>query len=326
MKKTRKRGLIFLSPRENESMASLENFRLTVFRAVAEHLSFRKAAEELHLTQPAVSLQIKALEEDLDVQLFDRTGRRPRLTAAGVLLAKYAQKSGEILELAGYEVSSLGGNGAGRLSLGASTTIAQYVLPALLGGFLKVHPRVRPTLVSGNTEHIVEALEQGTIALGFIEGPPRSANVRTEAFLRDELVLIAPVTHAWSRRRALTPAEVAAGPLLMRERGSGTRRIIELALEHVGVGINKLNVVMELDSTEAIKSAVAAGYGAGFVSRSAIAADLRLGRGFRVVNLAGLRLTRDFLLVLPRGPEPRGLAHDFRLFLLEKTRTHATDR
>jgi DNA-binding transcriptional LysR family regulator len=300
-------------------MAHLENARLTVFRAVAEHLSFRKAAEELYLTQPAISLQIKALEEDLGVQLFDRAGRRPRLTAAGTLLLNSARRSSEVLEEAGCELAALGGDYAGGLALGASTTIAQYVLPGVVGAFCRTHPRVRPTLTSGNTEHIVEAVEKGAIALGFIEGPPRSNNVRVEPFLRDELVLIAPCTHKWSRRRRpIAIEELASEPLLMRERGSGTRHILELALERAGLRLSALQIVMEIDATEALKSAVAAGFGSCFVSRASIATDLRLNHSFRMVEVENLRLQREFLLAMPPGPELRGMAREFRRFLFEE--------
>src|ERR1700728_2644590 len=130
-------------------MASLENFRLVVFRAVAEQRSFRKAAEELYLTQPAVSLQIKALEEDLSVQLFDRSGVQAGLTPAGAVLLDYSRRTHKLLAQAEHQIAALDGDHAGRLTLGAATTIAQYVLPRLLGEFCSDHPRVYPTLMSG---------------------------------------------------------------------------------------------------------------------------------------------------------------------------------
>jgi DNA-binding transcriptional LysR family regulator len=296
-------------------MASLENFRLVVFRAVAEQLSFRKAAEELYLTQPAVSLQIKALEEDVGVQLFDRSGAHITLTAAGQVLLAYCEQVKTLLAQAKQEIAALSGEHAGQLALGASTTIAQYVLPRLLGEFCREHPRVHPTLISGNTEHIVEAVEKQKIALGFIEGPARSREVKTEPFLEDELVLIASMAHEWTERMSVSCSEIATIPLLMRERGSGTRHVIELALERQGVKRNTLQIVMELDSTEAIKSAVEAGLGIGFVSRWAIAKDMRLGNSFKIVEVEGLRIRRPFLITFASGPEPQGLAFEFRRFV-----------
>jgi DNA-binding transcriptional LysR family regulator len=303
-------------------MPSLDNFRLVVFRTVAAQRSFRKAAEELYLTQPAVSLQIKALEEDLGLQLFDRTGPHITLTAAGTVLQDYALQTHALLAQAEHDIASLGGEHAGQLALGASTTIAQYVLPRLLGEFRRQHPRVLPTLVSGNTEHIVDAVENQKIEVGFIEGPARSRDVKTAPFLEDELVLIVSSAHEWAELESISAKDIASAPLLMRERGSGTRRVLELALEKQGLKRNALNIVMELDSTEAIKSAVEAGLGVGFVSRWAIAKDLRLGASFKIVEVEGLRVRRDFLVAQAKGPEPQGLAHEFLSFLF----THADTR
>lgn len=309
-------------------MTSLENFRLVVFRTVAEQLSFRKAAEELYLTQPAVSLQIKALEEDLGVQLFDRTGSRIALTEAGKTLLHYAEQVNTLLVRAEHEVSSFSGEHAGHLALGASTTIAQYVLPRLLSEFRREHPRVQPTLISGNTERIVAAVAQQQIALGFIEGPAHSRDVRTEPFLVDELVLIVPASHEWAERASVACTEITSIPLLMRERGSGTRRVVEIALERLHVKRSALKIAMELDSTEAIKSAVEAGLGAGFVSRWALAKDARLGNSFKLVGIEGLRIRRDFLLAYAAVPGPQGLAQEFRRFLFaragaQRTAAHA---
>jgi DNA-binding transcriptional LysR family regulator len=297
-------------------MASLENFRLVVFRTVAEQLSFRKAAEELYLTQPAVSLQIKALEEELGVQVFDRTGVQITLTPAGKVLLQFAIQTNSLSLQVERDIVSLTGDHAGQLSLGASTTIAQYVLPRLLGQFCNQHPRVHPTLISGNTEHIVDAVERQKIELGFIEGPARSREVRSEPFLEDELVLIASTAHEWAEHASVSISDLCVAPLLMRERGSGTRRVIEMALERQGTKRSAMHIVMELDSTEAIKSAVEAGLGVGFVSRWAIAKDLRLNKSFRIVEVQGLRIKREFLIAYGKGPEPHGLAHQFRSFLI----------
>lgn len=299
-------------------MASLENFRLVVFRAVAENLSFRKAAEGLSLTQPAVSLQIKALEEDLGVRLFDRSGSQIVLTAAGETLLQYAQQASALLSEAESAVMAQGGQQAGKLPLGASTTIAQYVLPGILGSFRRAHPLVTITLVSGNTEHIVEAVTKRRIALGLIEGPAQSRAVKTQPFLTDELVLIVPASHDWASRSSIRLTELASALLVLRERGSGTRHVVEKALAGHGIKTRDLQIAMELDSTEAIKSAVEAGLGVGFISRSAILKDARTGRGFREVDVDGLRIQRDFLLTYSAGPEPHGPALEFRRFLLSQ--------
>ena len=300
-------------------MANLENFRLVVFRAVAEQMSFRKAAEELYLTQPAVSLQIKALEEDLGVQLFDRTGSHIGLTPAGQVLLRSVYQVRGLLAEAERDIFALSGEHAGKLALGASTTIAQYVLPRLLVEFRNLHPRVTVTLLSGNTEAVVHAVENQTVALGLIEGPPRSRDVKVHPFLLDELVLIVPRAHEWAERTTVAAAEVAEAPLLMRERGSGTRHVIELAFERHGLRRSALHIVMEFDSTEGIKSAVEAGLGVGWVSRWALAKDSRLGNAFAMVEVEGVRIQRDLLIASTAGPETQGVAEEFRRFLLART-------
>lgn len=310
------------------SANALENFRLRVFRAVAAQLSFRKAAEELYLTQPAVSQQIKALEEDLGALLFDRSGSQAQLTPAGELLLRYARHSNDLLLKARTAIAELTGTHAGILSLGASTTIAQYVLPRILGEFCQANPRIHPRMISGNTEEIVKALEEHNIELGFIEGPPRSRDVRSDPFLKDELVLIAPARHEWAERDSVHPSELSAAPLLLRERGSGTRRIIELALSRKGIKAASLRIAMELDSTEAIKSAVEAGLGIGIVSRWAISRDSRLGLVFKIVDLKGVRFQRQFLLIERKGPRAKGPGYEFRNFVMswDQHETHSRSR
>lgn len=300
-------------------MASLENFRLVVFRAVAEQLSFRKAAEELYLSQPAVSLQIKALEEDLQVQLFNRSGPHVALTPAGEILLRHARQAHALALEAQAEIAAAVGQPAGILHLGASTTIAQYVLPRLLAAFRAQNPRIAVGLISGNTEQIVQSLEEKKIALGFIEGPARSRDVRTEPFLVDEMVLIVPAAHEWAERSRIPLSEVRKAPLVLREHGSGSRHVVENALAEQGVSRNSLIISMELDSTEAIKSAVEAGLGVGFVSRWALAKDARLGSAFQIVDIAGLRIRRELLMAFLAGPEPQGTSHDFRRFVLSTT-------
>ena len=299
-------------------MASLENFRLVVFRAVAENLSFRRAAEGLSLSQPAVSLQIKALEGDLGVQLFDRSDSQIALTAAGETLLEYARQSSAFLSEAESAVLAQDGRQAGKLSLGASTTIAQYVLPGILGDFRRAYPAIVLTVVSGNTEHIVEAVTKKRIALGLIEGPAQSRAVKTQPFLTDELVLIVPASHPWAKRPSIHSRELASAPLVTREHGSGTRHVVEKTLALHGIKARDLQIAMELDSTEAIKSAVEAGLGVGFISRSAILKDARSGYAFRELSVDGVRIERQFLLAYSSGPEPSGPAFEFRRFLLNR--------
>ena len=297
-------------------MAQLENFRLKVFRAVAEHLNFHKAAEHLFLTQPAVTLQIKALENDLGMRLFDRSGGRISLTRQGSVLLGYANKVANLVSEAEQELGASESKVSGELPLGVSSTIAQYVLPRLLGAFLDEYPHVQFSLHSGNTSQIVELLVEGKVSLGLIEGPSRERGVRVEPFMEDELVLITPRT---VESEHMSRTQFVASRLLMREYGSGSRRVVETALEKAGFKLKSFTRVMELDSTEAIKSAVEAGLGVGFVSRWAISKELELGT-LQVANVAGLRVTRQFTLISRTGPEPQGPAGALRAFALGRAR------
>jgi DNA-binding transcriptional LysR family regulator len=297
-------------------MPQLENFRLKVFRTVGEHLSFRKAAELLFLTQPAVTLQIKALEEDLGVRLFDRSGGHVTLTKQGAILLRYVQKIAAIVSEAEQKLLAGEGQLSGILALGVSTTIAQYVLPRLLAVFLAEHPRLQLSLHSGNTDAIVQLLLDDRVSIGLIEGPARQREVRTEPFMEDKLVLVVGPDFQFDR---LPGNQLLASTLLLREYGSGSRRVVETALEKAGFRLKTFKNVIELDSTEAIKSAVEAGLGVGFVSCWAIHKELEL-RALKVVEVEGLHVTRHYLVASLVGPEPSGAAGAFRSFVLDRAR------
>jgi DNA-binding transcriptional LysR family regulator len=302
----------------------LENFRLRVFRAVAEEMSFRKAAEVLHLSQPAVSQHVRALEEEAGVQLFDRArgaghGSHITLTEAGRVLLGYANAAAEMMVEAQRALATLNDEADGPLKLGASTTVAQYLLPRILGVFLKQYPQVKLSLVSGNTEQIVEAVAEKKVVLGIIEGPAMRRDVKTERMAQDEMVLIVSPNHAWALRkgRAIEGVELAKVPLLLRERGSGSRRVVERALKKMGLPLRSLQVAVELDSTEAIISGVEAELGVGFVSLWALGKALRLGT-VKVVAVKGLEMRRDFSFVRLAGAEMTGAAAAFQRFAMGK--------
>ncbi|MGA7156353.1 MAG: LysR family transcriptional regulator [Acidobacteriaceae bacterium] len=292
----------------------MENFRIKVFRVVAQHLNFTRAAEELLLTQPAVTQQIKALEEEYGVPLFDRVGGRVTLTDAGAALLPHAERLATLAREAFEAVTSASGSVTGVLALGASQTIAQYVLPQMVATFLRSHPGAKVTAISGNTDRILGAVVEHRIQLALIEGPGLRKDIHTEPFMKDQMVLVVPPGHEWAGEE-IDVSEVAGAPLLMREVGSGSRRVVENALVKAGVKKKSLNTIMELDSTEGLLSAVEAGLGCTFVSRWAIRNQLALGT-LRVVHVKGLKLAREFSLVYASGPEPRGNVGAFRQFVL----------
>ncbi len=204
----------------------MENFRLRVFRAVAEEMSFRKAAEVLHLSQPAVSQHVRALEEETGVQLFDRArgeghGSQISLTEAGRVLLGYANTAAETMVDARRALAALNDEVVGELKLGASTTVAQYVLPRILGAFLRQYPQVKLSLVSGNTERIVEEVAEKKVALGIIEGPAMRRDVKTERMVRDEMVLIVSPNHAFTLRKGGGDCGVGVGEGAFAVAGAG---------------------------------------------------------------------------------------------------------
>lgn len=297
----------------------LENFRLRVFRAVAQHLNFSRAARELLLTQPAVTQQIRALEDELGVALFDRTGGRIALTAAGRALVPFTAQIRSLGEEAIAAVAAASGQQAGALALGASQTIAQYLLPYFMANFSSEHPQVRLSAQSGNSDAMLQALRTQDIQLALIEAPEQRRDLHVEPFMEDHMVLVVPAGHPWADQ-PVQPAALPNSRLLMREFGSGSRRVVEQALVAAGLRLRDLHIALELDSTEGLLSAVEAGLGITFVSRWAVRNQLALGT-LRVAHVRGLRLSRPFSFAYPAGPEPAGNVGSFCRML----RRRATD-
>ncbi len=292
----------------------IENFRIRVFRAVAHHLNFSRAAEELLLTQPAVTQQVKALEDELGIPLFDRGGGRITLTPGGAALLPFADKIKALGEEAIAAIAASYGQHGGELTLGASQTIGQYLLPTLIAGFLRMNPKVRITARSGNTDEMLEALVARKIQVALVEGPEGRKDIQIEPFMEDHMVLVVPARHEWADRE-IALQDLKTESLLMREFGSGSRRVVEQALTKAGLKAKDLTVRMELDSTEGLLNAVEAGLGITFVSRWAVRNQLSLGT-LKLARVRGLKLARRFSMAYPAGPEPTGNVGAFRNFLL----------
>jgi LysR family transcriptional regulator, transcriptional activator of the cysJI operon len=297
----------------------IENFRLKVFRAVAEHRHFRKAADYLYLTQPAVTHQIRALEETCSVPLFDRTGKEVTLTPSGEILLKYVKQVDALLARAEEELSALAGEVRGELRIAASMTIAQFVLPRVLGDFVRHHPSVQLAIESSKTDEVINSVIAQRAALGLIEGPANTRDVTVEPWIEDELVMAVPASHEWDNSRKIEMSDLKEVRLLMRERGSGTREIVEQAIVDHGLAFKHLKPIMEVDSTEGIIASIEAGLGIGFVSRRAIRRALLLGT-LKMVPVRGIHLSRRFSLVYSHGPEPTGLPGLFLSHLREEKR------
>lgn len=283
----------------------IENFKLKVFRAVAELLNFRRAADELHLTQPAVTSQIRSLEESLGIALFDRIGRDTSLTPAGATLLEYVRKIDAITNDAIAALTPFGGQDAGELGIGASHTVAVYLLPRLLPKLLHNWPKLRVHIVGGSTNEVLHALTEHRVRVALIEAPAHRPDLKVEAFGEDELALIVRPNHRWAKKAQVRAAELVQEPILLREVGSGMRQFVEDYLERNGVLRQQLRTLVDFNSTEGIVAAVEAGLGIGFIPLMAMEKALRLGT-VKAIRLDNGPIRRELSIVLLNGPDPRG--------------------
>lgn len=265
-----------------------------VFLAVARAKSFRRAAEGLHLSQPALSQHVRELEADLGARLLDRVGRAVYLTDAGRVLEEHATRLFQTLTDARQAIADLQGLQGGTLTIGASTTPGIYVLPGVLGVFRQRYPGIDVTMRLGNSEQVESLVRAGELDLGLIgDHGSRPAEECLAASVADELVLVVGSTHAWARRRDIRREELASQPLLLREPGSATRQVTERALAGAGVSYR---AGMVLEHTEAIKQGVLAGLGVAFLSVYAIQGERATGR-LRALRVRGFRIVRHFHLI-----------------------------
>ena len=274
----------------------MDDFRLKVFITAARTLSFTRAAGQLCISQPAVSKHVAELEARYGLQLFTRRGSRLELTDAGRTLLDAAERLADDYRRLEYEMSLCTGQTEGELRLGASTTIAQYLLPPLLARFTTRFPQVRVSLLSGNSGQVEQALGDHAIDLGLVESVSRRQGLHYTLFRPDELVLVARPGGLYARTESVTPEALCRIPLVLRESGSGTLEVISAALAERGIRLPQLNVVLRLGSTEGIKRFVRHSDAMAIVSAFSVVDELRSGT-LRIVDLDGLPLLRDFVFV-----------------------------
>lgn len=293
----------------------MNDFRLKVFRSVAKNLSFTKAAQELFISQPAITKHIQELETEFSVQLFERQGNRIKLTPAGQLMLEHCEQILKAYRHLSYEMNLLHNQYTGELRLGASTTIAQYVLPAVLARFIGRFPNVDVSLLNGNSSDIEKALQEHRIDLGLVEGIRRQPGLKYTDFLQDELVTVVSTRSKLPIGEEIAVEELKQVPLVLRERGSGTLDVIEQSLTACGIRLSDLHVLMYLGSTESIKRFLLHADCLGIVSVRSIGHELADGH-FRVVEVKDMPMYRDFCFVSPQGQE-EGLAQTFMQFALQ---------
>jgi len=292
--------------------------RLQVFYTVARQLSFTKAAEQLFMTQPAVTFQVKQIEEHFNTRLFERSHGRIALTPAGKLVMEYAERILGLSEEMDKRVSELTGAISGPLLLGASTTIAEFILPHVLGEFKARHPQVQTHMMVANSETIEGRVADHTLDIGLIESPSHLPSLHTEACCEDELVMVCAPGYKLAGLAHVTPRQIAGEPFISRESGSGTRDFSDQYFRQAGIAPEDLNIVMELGSPEAIKGVVETGIGVAIMSRATIGKELKLGS----VAAIALQppLIRTLSLVCPREKFRSKLLSTFVEFALQKMR------
>jgi DNA-binding transcriptional LysR family regulator len=295
----------------------MDTRQLTAFCAVVERRSFSQAADQLGVTQPAVSLQIRSLEQRLGQQLLDRSGRRVEPTEAGLRLYRGAQR---LLALEQQLLAELGeeaeGELKGRLEIGASTGPGGSVLPGLLGAFQRFHPQVHIALTVSDTHTVVEQVARRELELGVVGAAGRHRGVAFEPFYRDEVVLAVPAGHKRAGK-SLTLEELKAEPLVLMQDGAGIRQMIDDELRELGLRLRDLNVQLELGLQESARAAVLGGFGATFISRIAIEDDLAAGT-LAIARVQGLEPAREVQLARASGRAETRVAQEFVAFAHER--------
>ncbi len=292
--------------------------QLEIFVKVAALGSFSRAAEALFLTQPTVSEHIRTLEEELGVRLLDRLGRGAAPTKAGQLLLGYAQRILELHRGARQALDQFQGRMSGELVVGGSTIPGEYVLPALIGRFKEKYPDVAISLLIGDTQRVLDWVLEGRVEAGVVGAQIAHRVLEYRELMPDELVVVVPAGHPWRGKKTASLEEVRQEPLIVRERGSGSRHALERALAEVGLDLGAFRVVGEMGSTQAIKQGVKAGVGISLISKRAVAEECEHGI-LSCVKVKDLRFRRAFYLVLNTTRTRSPLAEAFVAFLLAES-------
>jgi LysR family transcriptional regulator, transcriptional activator of the cysJI operon len=293
----------------------MDNFRLKVFMSVATNKSFTKAASELFITQPAITKHIKLLEESLEIRLFDRSNHQINLTKAGEIVYKYSIEIIQLHKDIEIEIAALKNQFKGQFRLGASTTIAQYLLAPVLASFFEKFPQIELSLLNGNTEQIEHAILNNQLDLGIVEGVSHTLGIKYIDFTEDELV---PVVHTKSRYAKLNFMEIdelVSMPLVLRERGSGTLDVLEKFLKEKGLKLSSLNVIMHLGSTESIKSFLEYSNCVSFMSIRAIKKELERNE-MKILSIKDFSIKRQFSFIHLKG-QPNAIASTFIRFYMK---------
>lgn len=287
--------------------------QLQVFEAITRHLSFTRAAEELYLTQPTVSMQIKQLTDTVGMPLFEQIGKRIHLTEAGKELQKLCREIFDSLERFEMNIADRKGLKQGRLRLAVITT-AKYFAPRVLGAFCQRYPGIEVSLKVTNRERVLERMTQNLDDLYILGQPPENLDVHYQPFLENPLVVLAPREHPLVSRKRISLKRIAEEPFLMRESGSGTRMATQRLFDRHKIAPR---IRMELGSNEAIKQAIVGGLGVAVLSRHCLALEGETGP-LRILDVQGFPIKRQWYLVYPEGKQLSIAAQTFYTYLLNE--------
>ena len=292
----------------------MDDHKLKVFCIVAETKSFSRASEIIRLTQPAVSLQIQALEEMYGTKLFNRSGCVITLTKAGEMLYRYAKEISSLYAAAEKEIGGVTGLVKGIISVGASSTIGNYVLPSVIADFRRKFPKVGIHLQVGNTKNVIDFLNAGSVDIGLVEGDVNKQKLLMEKLIPDEMVFIMSPYHHLAKKSSISIMELSKEPLIFREEGSGTRQAIEKYLAKHGISQQHLKISLIMGSTDAIKGAVEEGLGTSIMSRWAARKEVKYG-SLKTAVFKEDKFVRDFSLVYKKSKEQSHTIEQFMSFL-----------
>jgi DNA-binding transcriptional LysR family regulator len=294
--------------------------RLEIFCKVAELHSFSKAAEAVRLAQPTVSEHISSLEESFGVKLFDRLGREIVLTKGGEILYRYAQKLLGLYQEAQQAIDKFQGRIRGRLTIGGSTIPGTYILPLVLGRFKEKYPEIQIILKISDSQEVVQDVLEGKLELGVVGAKWEDGKLDYKDFVKDILILVVPPNHPWTKKRSISIKQLREEAFIMREEGSGTRKIMEQALTNLGIDTSSLKVVAAMGSTEAVIQAIKTGVGVSIVSKRAVEEELRYGI-LKEVQIQEVTFQRDFYIVVNKARTTSPLCQAFNDYLLTTART-----
>lgn len=287
-----------------------------IFNIAARTLSITKTAKKMHLSQPSVSIQIKDLEDSLNVRLFDRINRKISLTDAGKTFFEYSERLLRLIDEINGVMNEFSSGDVGRLILGASSTVGIYVLPEFLGEFKELYPKAEIALNIQNRQEAVEQCVAGELDFAFMQDPPKHPDLQTEFFMKDELVIVCSPKHRWANLGHLTMKTLSSEPeaIILREEGSGTRGLIEYVLKRYGI---ERKVTMELSSSEGIKRAVEANLGVAVLSMNVIRNEIEK-KSLIALPISDLNTKRDFFIVRNKKRKFLPLMMKFYEFILDR--------